>query len=36
MKHYKSAEILTNFQNIKSLSANVKPLVENFLATVVV
>jgi len=35
MKHYKSV-ILSNFQNIKSPCANVKPPIEDFLATVLV
>jgi len=36
MKHYKSVEILSNFQNVKNSCANVKPPSENFLATVLV
>jgi len=33
MKHYKSVEILSIFQNVKSHYANVKPFIGNFLAT---
>ena len=34
IKHYKSVEILSNFQNVKSPCANVIPPIEDFLATV--
>jgi len=33
MKHYLSVEILSNFQNVKSSCANVKPPIENFMTT---
>jgi len=33
MKHYKSVEFLSNF-NVKPLCTNVKPAIEEFLATV--
>ena len=36
MKHYKLAEILSNFQNVKSTCADIKPTIEGFLATVLV
>jgi len=36
MKHYKSVEILSNFQNFKCPSANVKSPIEDFLAAVLV
>jgi len=36
MKRSKSVEILSNFQNFKSPCANVKPLIEHFLETVLV
>jgi len=35
MKHYKSVDILTNFQNVKTLR-NVKAPIENVLATVLI
>jgi len=30
MKHYKSAKILSNFQNVKSPSVNLNPLFKTF------
>jgi len=36
MKYYKSVEILSIFQNVKSICANVKLPIECFLATVLV
>ena len=36
MKHYKSAEIVSNFQNVKSPYVNVKTSIESFLATALV
>jgi len=36
VKHYKSVEILSDFQNVKPIWANAKPPIEDFLATVLV
>jgi len=35
-ENYKSVEILSNFQNVKSLCANVIPIMKNFLATILI
>jgi len=34
MKHYKSVEFLSNFQNVKPSCTNLDPSIEDFLATV--
>jgi len=35
-ENYKSVEILSNFQNVKSPCANVIPMMKDFLATVLI